>query len=62
MACRLKAIRASALAKKPAVQELLKEVDRCWGELQAAKQLLLSTADERNSLRDQVGQLKAKLN
>ncbi len=48
---RLEAIRGSGLAKLHlAVKELLAEIDRCWGELEAAKVLVLDIADERNRL------------
>lgn len=55
---RLEAIRKGIAARHPEGKELLDEVDRCWGELEAAKILLLSIADERNAANERLEKLR----
>ena len=58
---RLETIRKGIAARHPDGQELIAEVKRCWGELEAAKILLLDIADERNTANERLEKLRADI-
>lgn len=54
---RLKALR-KLTKDDPLAKELIAEIDYCWGEMEAAKVLLLQIADERNTASKRLDKLR----